>query len=297
MSDSATSYTTFDVEVDGGRLRVGRWGTSPVVVLAAHGITANHLSWALVAEALGPDVSLVAPDLRGRGGSSGLPGPFGMAAHARDLVAVVEALGVEQVVLVGHSMGAYVANTMAAEHPQHLTSVVLVDGGISLPLAPGLDVDQVLQAVIGPSVARLGMTFDDLDAYREYWRQHPSLGPYWNEAIEDYVSYDLVGEPGAMRSNVSIDAVRGDGADTLVEGGSRDDQFRLGCDAVLLRAARGMLDTPEPLFADALVEPILPRTRITDVGLVPDTNHFTITMSPHGAAAVADQIRKAVADA
>ena len=43
-------------------------------VLALHGITANHLAWQLVAEAL-PDLRIVAPDLRGRGRSGELPGP------------------------------------------------------------------------------------------------------------------------------------------------------------------------------------------------------------------------------
>ena len=79
-------YSTFDVPAAGGPLHVGRWGDGDRVVVAAHGITGNHRSWQGVARALGPDVSLVAPDLRGRGASAKLPGPFGMRAHADDLV-------------------------------------------------------------------------------------------------------------------------------------------------------------------------------------------------------------------
>ncbi|MFZ5850408.1 MAG: alpha/beta fold hydrolase, partial [Actinomycetota bacterium] len=76
-----TAYRTLDVPVDGGTLRVGVWGEAGPVVLAVHGITANHRTWDLVADRL-PDVRLVAPDLRGRGRSATLPGPFGMARHA-----------------------------------------------------------------------------------------------------------------------------------------------------------------------------------------------------------------------
>ena len=86
------TYRTMDVPVRGGMLRVGEWAPAdpdaPVVV-AAHGITASHLAWATMADAL-PDVRFVAPDLRGRGRSNGLPGPFGMVQHADDLAAVSE---------------------------------------------------------------------------------------------------------------------------------------------------------------------------------------------------------------
>ena len=73
-------YSSFDVPVAGGSLHVGRWGEGDKVLVAAHGITGNHRSWQGVARALGPDVSLVAPDLRGRGLSSKLPATV---RHAR----------------------------------------------------------------------------------------------------------------------------------------------------------------------------------------------------------------------
>ena len=68
------SYETFDVAVEGGNLRVGRWGTGAEVILAAHGITGNHLHFGNFAAQLGPDFTLVAPDLRGRGRSSKISG-------------------------------------------------------------------------------------------------------------------------------------------------------------------------------------------------------------------------------
>ena len=68
------------VPVRGGDLAVLHWPAespgAPVVVLV-HGITGNGLSWARVAAALGTDVEVFAPDLRGRVAAAGLPGPFG----------------------------------------------------------------------------------------------------------------------------------------------------------------------------------------------------------------------------
>jgi len=126
------SFAIRTVPVDGGDLRVGfRPGKAdaPVVVLV-HGITANHLSWSMVADQLGDDATLLAPDLRGRAGSASVPGPFGMAKHARDLVAVLDHIGVGRATIVGHSMGAYVAAAFAVNHDDRLAGLVLVDGGV-----------------------------------------------------------------------------------------------------------------------------------------------------------------------
>ncbi|HYO18179.1 MAG TPA: alpha/beta fold hydrolase, partial [Dermatophilaceae bacterium] len=94
--------------MDGGTLRVGEWGPgdpAAPTVLAVHGITASHLAWAPIARAC-PTARVIAPDLRGRGRSAGLPGPYGMAHHAADLEAVIESLELPPALLVGHSMGA-----------------------------------------------------------------------------------------------------------------------------------------------------------------------------------------------
>ncbi|WP_443069589.1 alpha/beta fold hydrolase [Streptomyces sp. e14] len=124
------------VPVPGGELAVLRWPAAAPgapVVLALHGITANGLSWARVAHHLAGRATLVAPDLRGRGGSGELPGPYGIAAHADDMAAVVKELGLGRVVLTGHSMGAFTAALTAVRHPGLLSGLLLVDGGVGLP--------------------------------------------------------------------------------------------------------------------------------------------------------------------
>src|ERR1700761_2140087 len=170
---------TVDVPVAGGTLLVATAGPPPgpqvPVVLAVHGITGSHRSWSPVVRNLGPDVSVLAPDLRGRGGSATLPPPYGMAAHVADLIAVLDHLGLERTVCAGHSMGAYVTNRLAAAAPERVAGAVLVDGGPALPRPAGIDADTLLAAVLGPALARLAMTFDSPEAYREFWRAHPAF--------------------------------------------------------------------------------------------------------------------------
>lgn len=125
-----TAYATLDVPVAAGALHVGQWGAGPMVVLAAHGITATHRSMSAVADQLGDGVRLLAPDLRGRGGSNGVGPPFSMETHADDFVAVLDHVGTERALLLGHSMGAFAAVVAAHRHPDRVSGLVLVDGGV-----------------------------------------------------------------------------------------------------------------------------------------------------------------------
>ena len=282
-------YEALDVPVAGGTLHVGRWGDGPKVVVAAHGITGNHRSWQGVARALPADVTLVAPDLRGRGRSAALPGPFGMRSHAQDLVALLDHLDLQRCVLAGHSMGAYVAAVAATATPERWTSVVLVDGGIPLPLPDGVDPEAMLAGVLGPALARLEMTFADRAAYHDFWREHPALAEpgAWNDDAEAWLDHDLVGEEPELRSSAALEAVRFDGTELLV-----DDEVRQACLEVeqhttLLRAPRGLLNQVPPLLPDELLNPLRDRWPVRLEMLVENTNHYSIVLAPRGTQAVA----------
>jgi pimeloyl-ACP methyl ester carboxylesterase len=285
-----------DVPVAGGTLRVCRWPGAGPVVLAAHGITANALSWAEVAARLEGRVTLVAPDLRGRARSAQLPGPYGMAAHAADLVAVLDHLGeTGPVPVVGHSMGGWVAAVTGVRYPDRVSSVLLVDGGVALAVPDGMDIDAVLAAVIGPATARLSMTFPTRGAYLDFFRAHPALGPALSPVVEAYVLRDLVGEEPDLRSSCSLEAIRADATDTLLPGGSAGAVQLLTQPVRMLLAQRGMLDEPRGLYDDErLAGAGLDRDRV-EVEHVAAVNHYTIVAGPVGAAVVADRIAKLVA--
>ena len=280
--------------VSGGDLTVGRWGDGPISVVALHGISASHRAWSAVAGHL-HGVTLVAPDLRGRGAGENLPGPFGMATHGRDALAVVNHLGLNQVVLVGHSMGGYVALEFTAETPERVSAVVLVDGGLAGAPPPGTDIDRLLEATLGPALMRLRRTFESREAYFSFWKEHPAFKETgcWNEHVEAYLEYDLTGEPGDLRSRVSEEAVIEDGREVLSGAGAWNNLGAISCPVSLLRAPRGLLNQREPLISDALVR----RARRTLAPLtdeiVPGCNHYTLMFEEHAAAAVARGIERA----
>lgn len=284
------------VPVRGGTLHVGEWGPADgAPLLAIHGITASHLAWAELAAAL-PDRRIIAPDLRGRGASATLPGPYGMVQHATDLAAVLDYLGIATAPLVGHSMGAFVALVTALEHPDRVSSVLLVDGGLTLRLPPGMSLADST-ALLGPAAERLAMTFPTREAYREYWKRHPAFASHWSPLIAEYVDYDLVGTEPQLRSRTSAQAMRDDSLELYGSAEVVASVAALPAGTTLLTAPRGLLDQTPGLYpADVLQQwqRSLPTLTITEV---PDTNHYTIVMTPEGASAVAAAVEAAEARA
>jgi lipase len=279
------------IPVDGGVLGALRFGTGPRIALAVHGITASAMSFGAVARHMPEDWSLVAVDLRGRGSSAGLPGPYGFDRHAADLSRVVEQLGAGRVTLVGQSLGGYVALRAAARRPELFDRLVLVDGGLPLPVPPGVDLDDLLDVSIGPALARLRMTFPTEESYLDFFRAHPALSADWNGDLEAYVRYDLTGPPGALRSRVNEEAVRVDGRELLAEADSfGTDLVGLTVPVLLLTAPRGMFGEPPGLHPEPLVahwRRQVPRLRHE---LVEDTNHYTILLTDRAAATLARRI-------
>ena len=282
MNPTPVSY-----DVPGGTLHGLRFGTGTRTVLAVHGITASAMAWPAVAAALPDDWSLVALDLRGRGGSREVPGPFGLAVHAGDVAAVASALG-GRPVLLGHSMGAYVSVLAAAERPELFERVVLVDGGVPLPLPEGADPDEVLAATLGPALERLRTTYPSVEAYVDFFRVHPALGPSWDDTIEDYVRYDALVTDSGVRSRAVEEAVRADGRDLLLAAPALDRSLRgAKLPTTLLVAPAGMFGRPPGLLPAEGVAACDEAVPELTVATVAGTNHYTILFQAAAARRVA----------
>jgi pimeloyl-ACP methyl ester carboxylesterase len=302
----STEDPAFVIELPEGHLAVHDLTTGPVaadapVVLAVHGITANGLSWQAVADELARRrpgaVRVLAPDLRGRAGSAGAPGPYGLGTHAEDLAGTASAFAAAPV-LVGHSMGAFVSALAAARHPERFSGVVLVDGGLAFPTPPDLDVDAALTAVLGPAIERLSMRFADEEEYLAFWDAHPALGPVLRgpagEVARRYVLHDLVASGGGgWRSSCVDEAVRADGADVLADPETHAAARAAvghGLPVELVWAHRGLMDEPQGLYDPQRLAALdLPTgLRTTDV----DANHYSVVLEPAGVTAVVDAVER-----
>lgn len=110
------------------------WGedaASPVLLL--HGMTGQAADWAPTATLLSRDYRVIALDQRGFGDSVwSAKGAYSLVDYSADVVGLCNALSLSSLRLVGHSFGARVAMLTAAQHPDLITQLALIDSGPEL---------------------------------------------------------------------------------------------------------------------------------------------------------------------
>ena len=134
------------------------WGTEgqpPIIFL--HGALQQSHSWDFISLPICGDYHTLVLDARGHGDSQWAPdGDYSLDAHQSDLDGFVEALGLEQFILVGHSMGGRNAYVYTSRHPERVKSLVIVDSGPEMRTGGESRIRQFRELP------------DDLDSYQEF---------------------------------------------------------------------------------------------------------------------------------
>ena len=108
-----------------------RGGTGPTLVLL-HGYPQTWYMWRKVLPAMAEHFTVIAPDLRGAGGSDAPTGGYTKASLAEDIHDLLVGLGLaEQVSVVGHDIGTMVAYAYAASNRDSTTRLVLIDSPLA----------------------------------------------------------------------------------------------------------------------------------------------------------------------
>jgi len=176
-----------DVRVNGNRLGYivsGEVGLPPVVLI--HALAEDSSTWSEVIEALTPTSRVYAVDLRGHGGSS-QPEEYSLESMCSDVLGSLRTLNLEEVTLIGHSLGGAVAYLVAEAEPGRVRQLVLEEPPPPLPASP---------ARVVPSKPSVPLPFDwrALDAITQQ-RNHPD--PIWWENLSLITARTLVIAGGA----------------------------------------------------------------------------------------------------
>ncbi len=124
------------VEVDGVRIAwEGRGPADAPVVVLSHSLGATSWMWAPQADSLAVDHRVVLVDTRGHGGSDAPPGQYTVELLAGDVLAVVDALGVDRFHLCGLSMGGHIGLWLASHRPERLRSLIACNTAAKLSTA------------------------------------------------------------------------------------------------------------------------------------------------------------------
>ena len=275
---------------DGAELAFGYWPGRGDPVIAIHGLTASYLSYIGVADRLRGRRPLFALDLRGRGNSDKPEGPYGMAQHARDVAAAMQTLEFGPCVIVGHSMGAFVATALAAQSPELVKGIIMIDGGYVPDLPVGVDPSQMLDATLALRIAQLRQTYDSKEVYVNFWRGQPNFPPEeWNSWTEAFLDYEVDGaatvQPKALADAVRLDIAEAFKRDEIV---ARLKSLRVP--VLLLRAEKGLEPKQPPIYPDSRMGAFRECVPGMKEEVISRTTHFTITLGERGASRIADLI-------
>ncbi|PCC48018.1 alpha/beta fold hydrolase [Brevibacterium aurantiacum] len=325
---SSHDYNRYRVSVSGGELSVGVWepvafepGRVPTVCVI-HGITSNHLFFAGLVSAL-PGVRIIGPDLRGRADSHLLGPPFGMKAHAEDVLTAIDTFAEPgPVTLVGHSMGGFVAMTLAGmgagvdsdvEVADRFRGPVLIDGGLPLSVPEAgsgsgsqalddlydqdLDTDDLIAPVLGPAAERLSMSFGSVEEYLAFFAAHPAFVDGLDTVATESFVYDLAAKDDhSFQPSTPVEAMQADFAD-MYSGGAYHNSLaavmssqRRQAEVTFLFAERDLVASEPGLYPPELVAAYRQRWEEMAVIDVPGTNHYDILLTETGIDACATAV-------
>ncbi|MGH7751645.1 MAG: alpha/beta fold hydrolase, partial [Gemmatimonadales bacterium] len=153
-------FAKSEISTPAGKSAVWEAGTGPTVVLV-HGAGDYAGAWALVAPQLARRYRVLIPDLPGHGESEPASGPLKLGQVLNGLEALLEQRGgTEPVILVGNSLGGWVALLYAQRHPDRVNRVVSVCGGgprlelkVSLMPANREEARRLMRALLDPSTS------------------------------------------------------------------------------------------------------------------------------------------------
>ncbi len=274
----------------GVELAIWRAGPDGDPLLCLHGITAQSRAFNALALHLRDSRGVVGVDLRGRGDSDKPgPGSYGLEAHAKDVVRVLDRLGLERATLVGHSMGAFVALKAALSHPERARALVLLDGGWPRVEASPEDISEKrkreAEAVaegLERAFSRLEMTFESPDDYLKFWFPEQNLKMEdLPPELADYYLYDLEETAEGYRPKASLAAAREDAPQISQHAPTLEEMREVGCPVALVRASQGFFPGSEPLIPDETRTAMAGALDLRSEVILEGANHYTMLWPPY----------------
>ena len=136
----------------------GDQSAPPLLLLHSLGTSAEV--WTPIVAALAPQFRVLRPDMRGHGSTPATTGPYTIPQLAQDVLALLDALKLDRVALVGLSIGGLIAQQIAATAPTRIAALILMDTALKIPPATlwheraALVRDKGMAAVVDPVIAR-----------------------------------------------------------------------------------------------------------------------------------------------
>jgi lipase len=261
-------------------LAIWRSGSGPDPILCLHGITAQHRAFNALARHLEGSRSLVGVDLRGRGDSAKPESGYGLEAHAGDVIRVLDHLGLGRTVILGHSMGGFVALKVALSYPERVRALVLLDGGWPRVEVSPEEQEQEAAAIeegLERAFRRLDMTFESPEDYLNFWFPGQNLTMEdLPPDLADYYLYDLEEVEGGYRPKASRAAAEEDSSSVSENSPTAEEMRSVKCPVVLVRASAGFFPGSDPVISHETRDAMAEVLDLRSDALLEGANHYTM---------------------
>jgi pimeloyl-ACP methyl ester carboxylesterase len=216
-------------------------------------------------------------DLRGRWQSDKPSEGYSMEHHTRDIKCLLDDLGIQRAVIMGHSLGAFIGLVFGAEYPDRVDRLILVDGGGDLSRE---QMDNVFDG-IKPALDRLEMVFPSTEAYLGKMSEPPYIQP-WSSVIETYYRYEIEPTQKGVRTNIDPAHIQEEQANIrkLV---CAPFYPKIKCKVLILRAPNGLLSLNDLLLPKDVIDKMIREIRDARRFDVEGVNHYGIVFQPHEA--------------
>lgn len=264
----------------GTELHLLEWSEEGTPLLLLHGFGMDAHAWDDFAPAVAPHYRTLAMDLRGHGDSGHDPERrYAYADHVADVLAVCETLGLERLVLMGHSFGGRVSMLFAGAHPERMAGLVIVDAG------PELD-DRGVGRILGEVASRpADASFDSVEAFaRIVAGNFPAASGAQVERIARYAlrrradgRYEPKLDPAYREFGAGESAAERVARERATTKSLWDALGRVPCPALVVRGAASDILSPDT--AERMAEEVLPKGRLA---VVPRAAHSVMIDNPEG---------------
>lgn len=171
----------------------------PMIFL--HGLTGNHLQLQFYIEHFDERYRTIAIDFRGRGNSGKAESKSSIHEHALDVLSLIEVLGLQRPIVVGYSMGAYVASVVASK--MMVDKLILLDGAASI--------DDFQNKIVVPTFGRLSNRYDSENDYvNQVLEKYVNMGVEASDKLRSVILYEVTKREDGWYNKAIEETIRQD---------------------------------------------------------------------------------------
>jgi esterase len=255
----------YTVNVNGNDIQLADYQGENGTIIAIHGLTGTHKNMHYYAEKFKRSHRFIAIDLRGRGNSAETDAEPSIFKHAEDVLGLIGKLEIKNPILLGYSMGAFIAAIVASKL-KSTKAVIFLDGAAKA--------SQHQRNIVQPSLGRLSRKFSSKEHYVEEIKKiYTNLGIKWNDVLQSTVEYEVVPVGNNWENKSTASRIVAD-FESFFSFDPHETCSQIEC-PVLLVYAEGNIGSMPPLFYLTDYEQTRQSTKTIET-VISDCNHYTM---------------------